>query len=263
MRRNGVAFYTIPLFEDTGLVHAAYSTREGGVSTGKFESLNFSIMRGDSLENVRENYHRLAGAVGFDPTMITMSKQIHGDDIHIVTDEDIGRKIINEEIVIESDALMTDRVGVTLVKFSADCGIIYLLDVEHRAIALIHSGWRSTVLNIVGKTVSKMKKVYGSDPTKLLAAVGPCIGSCCFEVGDEVVHAFEHEYPNWPVINRDHAKPHIDLWACLHAQLKDKGIQEEHIAMANLCTACDTKAFFSHRKQKGECGLMVGTLTLL
>ena len=256
-------FYTIPLFEETGMVHAAYATRKGGVSTGKFESLNFSILRGDKLENVRANYHRLADAVGFDPKGITMSKQIHGDDIHIVSDDDIGRKILNEETIVDADALMTNRSGVTLVKFSADCAIAYLLDVEHKAVALIHSGWRGTVLDIIGKTVDAMQKTYGTDPTKLLAAIGPCIGPCCFEVGDEVVAEFVHEYPDWPVIKHDHEKPHVDLWACCQLQLERKGIKTENIAVAKLCTACDTETFFSHRKQKGQCGLMVGTITLL
>ncbi len=259
---NGVKIYTVSLFEKTGLVKTGFSTRIGGVSEGKFSLLNFSFITGDSRENVVENYKRYCEVLGIEKSKMILTRQIHKDGVRIGEEEDFGAMLERECELSEADALITDIKGATLVKFSADCPIIYLLDVNKKAVGLVHSGWRSTEMNIVGKTIEKMNEEYGCNPKDMLAAIGPSIEVCCFEVGNEVAKIFSDGYGE-EVINSNYDKPHVDLKKILGMQLEDAGISNENIAYADICTGCNTNEFHSYRITKGQCGLAIGTITLL
>ncbi len=258
--KNGVKYYTVSLFEETGLVKTGFSTRCGGVSEGRFESLNFSFITGDKRENVIKNYELYCMAVGIDINKMVLTRQVHKDDIHIASKEDYGAMINKECDLVEADALITDKKGVTLVKFSADCPVIYLLDIKKKVVALIHSGWRSTALNIVGKTIEKMESEFGCKAKNIISAIGPSIEKCCFEVGDEVADIFSSEYGE-SVIDRTYDKPHVSLTEVLTIQLQKKGI--EKTAYSNICTGCRCDEFHSYRIKKGKCGLSIGTITLI
>ena len=259
---NGVRIYTVPVLDRTGLVKTGFSTRFGGVSEGRFESLNFSFITGDKRENVVENYRRYANALDINTKSMVLTKQIHKDVIHIAAKEDFGGMVERECELPHADALITNMKNVTLVKFSADCPIIYLLDTKKKAVGLIHSGWRSTELNIVAKTINKMEKEYGCNPENMLSAIGPSIESCCFEVGDEVAEIFTEGYGEG-VIERGYEKPHVDLKKVLTMQLLSSGIKRSHIAYSDICTGCNIDEFHSYRITKGECGLSIGTITLI
>jgi len=260
--RNGVEYYTIPLL-NSDKVKTAFTTRVGGVSEGYLSSMNMSFTRGDREENVKENYRRLADAVGVDKDRFAFSYQIHEDNVHIVNDSNfkIGYKETRD--LVRADALITDKKGVTLVKHSADCTIVYFYDPKNEAIGLAHSGWRSTVIDITGKTIAKMRKVYGTDPKDLLCAVSPTMMECCFEVGHEVSDKFEKVFDKADkTVSYEYKKPHVNLVNAIEAQLKKAGVKEENIVFADLCSHCNYEEFFSHRKTKGECGLSVGTISL-
>ncbi|MCK5128864.1 MAG: peptidoglycan editing factor PgeF [Clostridiales bacterium] len=259
---NGVKYYAVSLFEKTGIVKTGFSTRFGGVSSGRFESMNFSFITGDKKENVLENYKRYCDALDIDINKMVLTRQIHKDDIHTVDENDFGAMINRECTLVEADALITDKTGVTLVKFSADCPVIYLLDTKKKVAALVHSGWRSTAMNIVGKTIEKMKQDYGCNTDDILSAIGPSIKKCCFEVGEEVAGVFEESYGE-EVIDRNYNKPHVSLKDVLTQQLKGAGIRTENITQSDICTGCQCDEFHSYRIKKGECGLSIGTITLI
>lgn len=261
-KRNGLEYYTVSLFDNTGIVKTGFSTRFGGVSAGQFESLNFSFITGDKRENVVENYRRYCDSLDVDINKMVLTRQIHTDYIHIADVKDYGAMIQRECDLVEADALITDKVGVTLVKFSADCPIIYLLDTNKKVAALVHSGWRSTTMNIIEKTIKKMYEDYGCNPNDIISAIGPSIEQCCFEVGEEVATIFSSQYGE-EVINRSYDKPHVSLKDVLIIQLKNAGIMENKIATADICTGCRCDEFHSYRIKKGKCGLSIGTMTLL
>ena len=262
IQRNGVKIYTVSLFEKTGLVKTGFSTRTGGVSKGRFTSLNFSFITGDERENVVENYRRYADALGVDMEKMVLTRQVHKDNVHIARKQDCGAMIMRDCELTEADALITDIPGITLVKFSADCPVIYLFDTKRKAAGLVHSGWRSTAMDIVGKTVAKMKKVYGCKPSDMIAAIGPCIEVCCFEVGNEVAKIFREDYGE-DVIESGHEKPHVDLKKVLKMQLKKAGIKAGRIATADMCTGCNLDLFHSYRITRGKCGLSIGSITII
>lgn len=263
VERNGVVYYAVSFLELTGLVRTAFSTRAGGVSTGETASMNFSTKRRDTMENVRENYRRLASAVGFAVGSLTISRQVHGTYIHEVTEAEIGRGIFDEYENIEADGLMTASRGVVLVKHSADCVPVYILDTKTPTIAMVHAGWRGTYERIAAEAIRRMAEVYGTRPEDCLAAIGPSIGSCCFEVGADVAGLFEHRFCNRGIVDRSGANPRVDLWRCNALELMEVGVPDGNIAISGLCTACHTDTFYSHRKEKGRTGAMAAFIELI
>lgn len=259
--RNGVTIYTIPLLNNDK-IKSSFTTRFGGTSTGYLKSMNMSFTRGDNRENVLSNYKRLALALDSDYKKFAFSYQVHTDNIHEVDSNNYGIDF-GETNLIQADALITDKTGVTLIKHSADCTIVYIYDPINNAIGLVHSGWKSTVLNIVGKTIKSMEYKYSSSPETLLCAISPCIMECCFEVDREVSDKFEEVFESQDnVVSYEYKKPHVNLVTACTIQLTKAGVKNENISKAMLCTACNQDTFFSHRKTKGKCGLSVGTLCL-
>ena len=260
--QNGVIFYAVSFLEKTGLVKAAFTTRIGGVSSGEAASMNFSLKRKDEPGNVRENYRRICAAAGFTTGGLAVSGQVHGTYIHEVTDAEIGRSLFDDFKSVEADGLMTNRRGIALMKQTADCVPVYILDRKTPAIALAHAGWRGTLGGIAGAALRRMADVYGTKPEDCLAAIGPSIGPCCFEVGGDVAELFESRFPGWSLVDASGMLPRVDLWRCNAMQLMEAGISNENIAVAGLCTACDTGTFYSHRKEKGRTGAMAAIIEL-
>ena len=170
-----------------GVVHC-FSTRHGGVSTGYLSSLNLGTHRGDEWNNVCENYRRLGAAVGFTPEQTVFTRQTHTDIVARVGAGDRGDGLFRE-VEQERDGICTNEPGVALVCFSADCTPILLHDPVRHAVAAVHAGWRGTAQGIAARCVELMTREFGTDPADLQAAIGPCIGPCCFETGPEVPEA--------------------------------------------------------------------------
>lgn len=257
--QNGVTYYAVSFLQNNAPVRAAFSTRLGGVSTGETATLNLSFRRRDTGENVQENYRRFGAAAGFTVESLAISRQVHGNDVLEVLPQDVGRGIFDEDISPETDGLMTDKPGVTLVKHSADCVSVYIVDPMRPAIALLHAGWRGTATRIAQQGLRRMAEVYGTRPWDCLCAIGPSIGPCCFEVGLDVAEVFDREFPGWGLV-RDN---HVDLWECNRRQLEEIGVPSRNIYVSELCTACDTETFFSHRAEKGKTGSMAAFLMLV
>ncbi len=241
-------FITSRLLSAAGVPHG-FSVRTGGVSAGAFSSLNLGLSVGDDEAAVRENHDRLRGAAGLAGRIAT-GHQVHGDR---VVDARLREIFPSSETQEDgADALLALAEGAVGVRV-ADCVPVLLHAGE--AVAAVHSGWRGTRLQIAGRAVRALQHASGADPAEVLAAIGPCIGRCCYEVSPELAAAFRAlfgpEAADDPARN---PKPHLDLRYCVERSLLQAGVPEERIEQVEGCTSCDIDAFFSHRRDKGRTG---------
>ena len=252
--KNGVTFLTTDILSDSGIVHG-FSTRLGGVSPAPWDSLNLDDRRGDDHANVQENFRRLCAALDMDVRRVVLSRQVHRDDVRVVTTADCGKGLWRPQDYDSADALITAVPGVPLVVFSADCNVILLHDPVRRVVGAAHAGWRGTAAGIAGKTVRAMCETYGCTPADIRAAVGPAIGQCCFETDGDVPEALRRALGREaePFMTWNGRKWHIDLKAVNALWLQKAGVQ--HIDICEDCPCCRTDLYWSHRKtglQRGE-----------
>jgi YfiH family protein len=266
------------------LVHG-FSARPGGASKLKIlcdgreksESvLNLGFTEWDKRERVLENRAKFFTAVGTGKMRVVMLRQIHSDIIHRV--DAAAPQNASREDAPQGDALFTRERGVLLVVQMADCIPILLADARHRAVAAIHAGWRGTLRRIAEKTVGRMQMEFGTRPEDVIAALGPGIGQCCYEVGPEVAKEFQAQFPNardwfegpfdalasgendpnwlpWlTMMPPGHQPPpprvRLDLIAANRAILADAGIAPGNIFSSGLCTACRPDLLFSYRRER-------------
>ena len=259
--QNDLVWLTSPLLE--GVRHG-FSTRRGGVSPAPWDTLNLGPGRGDAPENVRENYRRFFGCTGTASERAVLSLQVHRDDVRLCTAADAGKGLVRERDY-EADALITAERDLPLVVFSADCGILLLHDPEAGCVGAVHAGWRGCAAGIVEKTVREMVRLLGARPERIRAAVGPCIGKCCFETDSDVPEAMQasalgaEAEPYW---ERRGAKYHVDLAGLNRQWLLHAGVAPEHIDVCGLCTACRPDLFWSHRKMGNARGAQVVMICL-
>jgi len=257
---SNIPLCTFPAFEATGLVAHGFSTRQGGVSAGIYQTMNLAFRR-DDPDSVRENYRRICGALGIDAENIIFSHQRHHTNLRRVTESDRGKGLFRLRDYDDIDGLLTNEPSLVLTAFSADCVLLFFLDPVKKAIALSHAGWRGTVANMAGVTVAAMAREFGSDPADILAGISPSIGPCCFEVGPEVADAFR-QAGYGDMIQQRNDQITVDLWAVNRRQLLDAGLRETNIDVAGLCTMCHPELFFSHRLMGDERGSMAALLML-
>jgi len=257
------------------LVHG-FSTKRGGVSDQDGEKvLNLGFTEWDSQENALENRRRLQSALGASALQLISLKQIHSDVIHFF-DAAPGQPC-------QGDASVTNRPGLLLGVQTADCVPILLVDPKKRAVAAIHAGWRGTLQRIVVKAIGQLQMQFKSKPADLLAAIGPSIGGCCYEVGTEVATQFLSQFaeaPEWfdefrtgdepnPIqwLNRmppGHQPPPknvlLDLRKANRAQLLGSGLRPQNIFVSDLCTACRRDLLFSYRKEGPQSGRLLSVI---
>ncbi len=257
------------------LVHG-FSTRFGGASTlDGTKVLNLGFMDWDERKNVLENRQRFQSAITAKDFSLVSLKQIHSDLIQCFSAASAEPT--------SGDALTTNSPSLLLSVQTADCVPILLVDPKKRAVAAIHAGWRGTLSRITEKAVGKMRQDFGSKPSDLLAAIGPSIGPCCYEVGVELVTKFTalfadgHEYFDEPRTGDEpnpiqwlnmkppgHQPPpknvHLDLRKANVSQLKSAGIREANIHASDLCTACNTDLLFSYRREGALSGRLMSAI---
>ncbi len=261
--KNGVLFQTSPLLERAGAVHG-FTTRLGGVSEGIYASLNLGANRGDDPQRVRENYRRVCEALGVDREKLVFSSQVHGDVVRPVTLADAG-KGLDREVDYDADGLVTDVPGLTLVVFGADCLTILLHDPERQVIAAVHAGWRGTALGIVARAVNTMVREYDCETKNILAAIGPGISKCCFEVGLEVPQAMRDALGEdaLPYIKElEDEKYKVDLKGLNALWLSRSDVMATNIDISPDCTLCSPEKYWSHRYTKGKRGSQAALIAL-
>lgn len=260
--KDGVKYYTISSFEETGILRHGFSTRTGGVSGGCYASMNLRFHCDDTRENVLKNYEIMASTLGMDFKHLVLSHQAHEDIIHTATEEDWGNGVIRENKFKSVDALITDKPNVPLVTLYADCVPVFFADKVKGVIALAHSGWRGTVLRISAKVVRKIIDDYGSKAEDIITAIGPSIQVDNFEVGDEVAEAFIREFGEETAVKYG-AKYHVNMQRAIYLTLIQAGIRPEHIDDCGIDTYSNSDFLFSHRATNGRRGNMGAFLELV
>ena len=260
LNTNGVTPYlTYNSLSKIDFITHAFSIRLGGVSDGEFASMNLAFNRGDSEENVIENYKLICKSAGFEFESLVASAQDHNTFVRAVSSEDKGVGIYKPRDIQSVDALITNEKGVTLVTYYADCTPLFFVDTEKKAIGLAHAGWRGTVGRIGKKVIEKMTLLYGTEPSNLVCAIGPAISKCCYEVDKPCAENFlalDGLETDKFVFEKGNGKYIVDLLEANRQILVASGVKSENIIVSDLCTACNSDLLWSHRATKGHRGTM-------
>jgi hypothetical protein len=275
---KGVRILQVPAFRKLPWLVHGFSTRPGGVTELRDERiLNLGFTDRDIRENVQENRRRFQSALGANDFSLVPLKQFHSDVVQL-----IDTPLANS---CKGDASITSRRGLLLAVQIADCVPVLLVDPKNRAVAAVHAGWRGSLARIVVKAIGQMQMSFGTKPADLLAAIGPSIGGCCYEVGTEVAKEFHSQFaaaPDWfdefrtgdepnPVqwlnmMPPGHQPPpknvFLDLKKSNRSQLLAAGLGEKNIFISDLCTACRPDLLFSYRKEGPESGRLMSVIGL-
>lgn len=283
-RASGLQILQAPNLSQLNWMIHGFSTRPGGASelpanagghrpSGKVFNLGFTDW--DSRERVLANREKFFHSIGAAKMRAVALRQIHSDiacGVTAVNPQAVG------DAPPKADALFTCEPGVLLVVQTADCVPVLLADTKQRAIAAIHSGWRGTVQRIAQKTLGRMQMEFGTRPADVIAAIGPCIGQSCYEVGSDMAKEFHAQFPNarewfdgpfdalaagendpnwlpWLTMRPPgHPPPaptvQLDLVAANRAILIDAGVPAANISASGFCTACHSDLFFSYRRER-------------
>ncbi len=263
--KDALAYLTFKRFEKFSFLKHAFSTRLGGVSTGEFKSMNMSFNRGDSDENVTENYKRLCNALEIDYADLVASAQDHHTVVRRVSSKEKGIGIYRPRDMESVDALITDEKNVALVTYFADCTPLLFVDTKNRAIGAAHAGWRGTVGRIGAETVRRMNEEFGTDPKDITASIGPAINKCCYEVDEPVAEKFEELGLDSErfVFPKDGGKYMVDLIETNRQILISAGIPDDNIILSDVCTRCSSDLIWSHRATGGKRGGMCAVIELV
>ena len=275
---NNLKLLQIPALSKLPWLIHAFSTAPGGISPLENEKvLNLGFIDWDTCENVQENRRRFQTAAGAKDLPLITLKQFHSDVIHVF-DTGPGE-------ACKGDASITNRPGLLLAIQTADCVPILLVDPKKRAVAAIHAGWRGTLARIAAKTIGKMQMHFATNPRDLLAAIGPSIGPCCYEVGTEVATQFLSQFADAPtyfdefrtgdepnpiqwlnMMPPGHQPPPkgvlLDLRKANRSQLLAAGLRPQNIYVSDLCTACRPDLLFSYRKQGAHSGRLMSVIAV-
>ncbi len=233
-----------------------FTTRKGGVSTGHLAQTNLSFSREDR-NTVMENYRRICAAEGFCLQRMTLTDQTHTDHIRQVEEATAGMGMSKESDIRDTDGLITDLQHTPLAVFVADCAPVLMADKVTGAVAAVHSGWRGTLAQIAAVALRQMNRAYGTQPQNVIAAVGPCIAKCCYEVGQDFKDAFQGKKEHL-FTPKDNGKYYFDLKEANREVLQDAGVGE--IYVSEDCTCCNSDLLFSHRATAGKRGNMAGII---
>ena len=262
-----IKYFNCRELDDTNLVMNAFTTRFGGVSESPFDDLNLAYNIGDKVSCVTENRKIISGTLGIKYKNLVSAQQVHEDKIAIVRKEDKGKGAFKySKGIAQTDALITDIPGIPLLMCYADCVPIFILDPVKKAIALIHSGRRGTELELVLKTLFKMKKIFETNPNSCWAAIFPSIGPCCYSIKEpNKIDAYwlnEDKYNGEPISLQNKSGRSLDLRKANYGQLIKGGVERENIFVSEICTADHPELFFSYRRDKGNTGRMAAIFML-
>lgn len=228
------------------LVHA-FSTRIGGFSNSPYQSMNLGLTCGDDPRIVQKNRDKYFNYLDVPQDQLVFPVQIHSDNIQIV--ETPG-------IVNNCDALITQTTDLFLTIQTADCFPLFVFDPQTRTIAIIHSGWKGTAVNIAGKTIQKMKTEFGIDPSNIFVAIGPGVQTQNFQVDEPVYKQFESKY----FISDGPGHYKMDLQQVIFDQLIETGLSEQKIERYTECTYEKHELYYSYRRDGQNSGRMMGII---
>lgn len=259
---NGVSHLEFPNFARFSGVRHGVFTRNNGKSSGPFQSLNISFGIGDDDHNVMENRNIISRCM--EEKDLVFVEQVHGvrvltftrgskdsnvDNVEVSLDRDhlkihekmIGNYGSDSERNLIGDSLVTNLHKKFLVVQVADCQSILMHDPVQKVVANVHSGWRGSIKNIIGRTIKVMENNFGCIPRNIIAGISPSLGPCCAEFVN-----YEKEIPKFYWKYKDH-RDHFDFWSVSCDQLCEAGVMIENVEISRLCTKCDPDRFFSFR----------------
>ena len=250
-------FYRFKSFEkNSDLLHAVTN-----------KSMNFpygfslALHTGENVKNITENRKMIASFLKSDKKLhFIVANQTHSDNIKIISKKETKGWESVEDAVEDCDALITSEKNIVLTILTADCVPVLLYDSKKKVVAAVHAGWKGTKSKIVAKTVLEMSKVYGCEPQNIIAGIAPSIGSCCYEVGEDVA---KHFFDTPDGYTQKGEKYMLDLPFINKKQLLDVGLREENIEMSDVCTACEVDRYFSYRKEQGCSGRFMSMIGLI
>ena len=264
---NKIPFYQFDKLSEFQDITHFISTRQGGVSKDHLESLNLGSKVGDELQNLNENKHRLASAMGFNADQFVFPVQTHENHVKIIRYDFLSEpQHINQTFLDNTDALITNLSGICLAVLVADCVPVLFYDPIEKVIAATHAGWRGTAKRITRNTVDLMIKNFNCKPQNILACIGPSIGPDVYEVGNEVIEEFRKAYKTTDEIlvqNETLDKALLNLWVANKIQLLEAGIPDNNIEISNLCTYKNSDMFFSSRKSNTKTGRFAAGIMLI
>jgi YfiH family protein len=241
------------LLTQAGFVHG-FTTRAGGVSVAPYDSFDFATNRDPGA--LRENLHRLAGTLGIQASRLHQAFQVHGSR-RVVVDDDPARTLALEADVLIAEPGSGNSVAVRV----ADCVPVLLADLSTGRVAAVHAGWRGIEAGAVNAALTWLVK--DQRPRQLIAAIGPCIGPCCFEVGVDVADRIEKAAEAWVDVRRVYPKAFVDLRRAVRAQLETfKEMMGVDTAIEDVggCTRCDAEHFYSYRRDGDASGRLLGVI---
>ena len=250
---KGLVTYESPLLHAAGVPHA-FTTRLGGISPAPYDSLNLAALvndpQADASTNVAANFRKIRQAIGCRRHIRAQVNQVHGCAVWRPPAEPV--KPVDAP---RADALATDKPGLLVMVRVADCVPMLLASKDGRVVSAVHAGWRGIIAGVVTEAVRDVKDLGGGlDTSDIVAAIGPCISEKHFEVGPEVVEAFDGAGLS-KVVNREgYDKPHINLSEAVALQLKSVGLTGAQIDRTACCTFSHADEFFSHRRDNGRTG---------
>jgi polyphenol oxidase len=281
-QKNGLHFYQFPNLSRFAEIKHGVFTRLSGFSKAPFQGLNVSINVGDDPESTTRNHHAILTCLDGDE--LVFIHQVHGSDIILLKKENTDTPLIHKNQTGEpisklsksitpakvgaqkraentgflfspelqqqtfeigsGDAIITDIPGKILMIQTADCQPILLFDPNQKVVAAVHSGWRGSLQNIIGKTIMSMVQHFHCNPEEIIAGIGPSLGPCCCEF----IH-YKEEIPRsfWKYQKNEY---HFDFWELSQDQLRETGVRTGNVHISGLCTKCRNDLFFSYRRQK-------------
>lgn len=254
---GGLRFWSFASFPEKEVLARVY-TRQGGVSPSPWDSLNLGGSMGDPRDNLVENRRRIFADSGRRVESLFDVWQVHGTGVAVAQ---APRPAQQEQE--KADAIVTDVPGVTLMMRFADCVPVLVYDPVRRAVALVHAGWKGTVQKVVSVALRAMRASFGSHPEDLLAAIGPSIGPDHYEVGPDVVAQVVEAFgadAAFLLKALPNGKALLDLWSANELLLHQAGVKQ--VEVTGLCTACDTRDWYSHRAEKGKTGRFAALFAL-
>jgi len=247
-----ITWLKVPGWEKyNGLLHG-FMGRRGGKSIGPYAGLNASYRVGDDNKVVSQNVCDMKLAVGIHDGRIITMKQVHGDQIVEVKDTNIKE-------TGEADGMFTKNTNGFLGVLTADCVPILFVAPGKKLVAAVHAGWRGTLAGIAEKMVRQFKEQYGVAADEVEAALGPAIGSCCYEVKNDVTEPLRQKWGHVaaPSIELRDGKSFVDLRRLNRAILEGAGVPAQRIFQLGPCTSCAKDDFFSYRRERAETGRQI------
>jgi YfiH family protein len=261
VKKKTIEYLQSDLLRNCDFLEHAFCTRRGGASQDEYKSLNMSFREGDEEFRVLSNWDRLATAFAIPLEQFLVVNQVHGDAIFMINPH--GNYFSSRD-ELNYDAIVTNRANLAICIKTADCVPVFIVDKVQKVIAVVHAGWRGSALGICAKVIKLMQNQYRTQPSDILAAIGPSISKCCYEVDSATAEAFRGQNNSELFLRQGKKKGKwmLDLPEANRRQLLEAGIPESNIDVSGYCTTCNQDMFFSHRGSGGITGRQINFMMI-